>query len=114
MGSLTTIILCGLVGTAMYAVLLMFNPFPQFFGSIVPMVDSIAAELHTQLLSNPMITSLLGTISGGAIVNAIRSKMQSQTEKAAQQIQSNMERNVMDKVNQITQLNQEKNQLIKC
>jgi len=111
MGSFSTVLVCLLIGIGMYVVLLMFNPLPEYFGNIVPMADSIAESLHVQFLSNPMVTSILGTVSGGAFVKMISSKIQSQRDAAAQKIQNTMERSVMDKVNQITQLTREKEQL---
>lgn len=111
MGDLTSIFLCGLVGALMYIALLLFNPYPAVLGKIVPMVDTITYKLHSQLLSNPLITTMLGGISSAGIVNAIKSKIQSHKDAAAQQIQSNMEQTVMGKVNEIQKLQQQNQQL---
>ena len=111
MGSFSTVLVCLLIGIGMYVVLLMFNPLPEYFGQIVPMADSIAESMHSQFLTNPLITTIIGSVGSGAIINAIRSKIQTQKDAAAQKIQNSMERSVMDKVNQITQLTREKEQL---
>jgi len=95
----------------MYLVLTLFNPLPMYFGDIVPMVDELAGSLHSQFLTNPLITTILGSVGSGALINAIRSKDQSQKDAIAQLKQSSVEHNLIDKINMINSLEKDKQNL---
>jgi len=111
MGTILFCFICLVLGGVMYLVLTLFNPLPMYFGDIVPMVDELAGSLHSQFLTNPLITTILGSVGSGALINAIRSKDQSQKDAIAQLKQSSVEHNLIDKINMINSLEKDKQNL---
>ena len=91
-----------IIGVSMYAALQLFNPLPQFFGEIVPMLDTLTSPAVSvmqplfsqisQVLSNNWIAGGISGISTGALTKWFMSRGQAVKDKKVSEIKLQLER----------------------